>query len=74
MQASVTDTHGAKQRAEEAYSSSQAQLATLKRKAHAYKKENRTLLSNYDDWLKTLVAQRGGSGAHTLAHQGSLSD
>lgn len=42
---------------------SDATLNSLKKKAHAYKKENKTLLTNYDDWLKTLVSQRGSIGA-----------
>lgn len=41
LQATLTDSATAKQRAEEAFSSSQAAISTLKRKATAYKKENR---------------------------------
>ena len=59
VQASLSDTSGARQLAEDAANCTSATLNSLKKKAHAYKKENRTLLTNYDDWLKTLVSQRG---------------
>ena len=63
MQARLSDFSGAKQTADEAAACSNATLNSLKKKAHAYKKENKTLLTNYDDWLKTLVSQRGSIGA-----------
>lgn len=63
MQASLSHTSGARQLAEDAATCTSATLNTLKKKAHAYKKENRTLLTNYDDWLKTLVSQRGNISA-----------
>lgn len=63
MQASLSQTSGARQLAEDAATCTSATLNTLKKKAHAYKKENRTLLTNYDDWLKTLVSQRGNISA-----------
>ena len=63
VQATLSDASGAKQRAEDAATCTSATLNSLKKKAHAYKKENRTLLTNYDDWLKTLVSQRGSIGA-----------
>lgn len=59
MQANLSDTSGARQLAEDAATCTSATLNSLKKKAHAYKKENKTLLTNYDDWLKTLVSQRG---------------
>ena len=59
MQANLSDTSGARQMAEDAATCTSATLNSLKKKAHAYKKENKTLLTNYDDWLKTLVSQRG---------------
>ena len=63
MQARLSDSSGTKQTAEEVGACSDATLNNLKKKAHAYKKENKTLLTNYDDWLKTLVSQRGSIGA-----------
>ena len=63
VQVTLSDASGAKQRAEDAATCTSATLNSLKKKAHAYKKENRTLLTNYDDWLKTLVSQRGSIGA-----------
>lgn len=63
MQARLSDSSGAKQTAEEVAACSDATLNNLKKKARAYKKENKTLLTNYDDWLKTLVSQRGSIGA-----------
>lgn len=63
MQARLSDSSGAKHTAEEAAACSDATLNNLKKKALAYKKENKTLLTNYDDWLKTLVSQRGSIGA-----------
>lgn len=59
----MSDSSGARQTADEAMACSDATLNSLKKKAHAYKKENKTLLTNYDDWLKTLVSQRGSIGA-----------
>ena len=38
---------------------SQAALTATRRKADAYRRENRALLANYDDWLKSMVAERG---------------
>ena len=63
VQASLSDSSGAKQMAEDVATCTSATLNNLKKKAHAYKKENKTLLTNYDDWLKTLVSQRGSIGA-----------
>lgn len=62
-QATLSDASGSKQLAEDAAICTSATLNSLKKKAQAYKKENRTLLSNYDDWLKTLVSQRGSISA-----------
>ncbi|KAK9803426.1 hypothetical protein WJX72_011695 [[Myrmecia] bisecta] len=59
LEANMSDTVGAKQRAEDSFTSSQAALSSMKKKAHVYRKENRTLLSNYDDWLKSLVSHHG---------------
>lgn len=42
-------------RTAEAYETSQAALESMKRKLDIYKKENKNLLSSYDDWLKTLT-------------------
>ena len=63
MQAHLSETSSAKQTAEEVGTCTGATLNSLKKKAHAYKKENKTLLTNYDDWLKTLVSQRGSIAA-----------
>ena len=59
LQASLSDRSTAAQVAEDVATGASATLNSLKKKAHAYKKENTTLLTNYDDWLKTLVSQRG---------------
>ena len=64
LQATLSDASGSRQLAEDAAVCTSATLNNLKRKAHAYKKENCTLLSNYDDWLKTLVSQRGSISAN----------
>lgn len=63
LQARLADSSGAQQTAEDVATCTSATLNSLKKKAHAYKKENKTLLTNYDDWLKTLVSQRGSIGA-----------
>lgn len=63
LQARLADSSGAQQTAEDVATCTSATLNSLKKKAHAYKQENKTLLTNYDDWLKTLVSQRGSIGA-----------
>lgn len=50
--------------AEDAATSQTAALAATKRRADTYRDENRALLSNYDEWLRTLVtANRGNATA-----------
>ena len=73
LQLTLTDSHTAKQRAEEAFSSSQAAVSTLKRKATAYKKENKQLVSQYDAWLKTLMQQRHSGAASLPLHDTEFS-
>ncbi len=63
LQATLSDASGATQLAEENATCTSATLNSLKKKAHAYKHENKKLLTNYDDWLKTLVSQRGSISA-----------
>eukprot|EP00891_Asterochloris_glomerata_P005567 jgi/Astpho2/5567/Aster-02825 len=73
LELTLTDSHTAKQRAEEAFSSSQAAVSTLKRKATAYKKENKQLVSQYDAWLKTLMQQRHSGAASLPLHDTEFS-
>ena len=55
----MAEAEAGRQRAEEALQAAHAALTASKRKADTYRRENRALLANYDDWLKSLVAQRG---------------
>ena len=71
-QASLGEATAARARSEEGYESSQAALESMKRKLEVYKRENKNLMSNYDQWLKGVVSSRqqpGGAagGAGTAA-------
>ena len=41
----------------------QAALTATRRKADAYRRENRALLANYDDWLESMIGDRGSHHA-----------
>lgn len=45
-------------RSQEQVSSSQAALEATRKKMEAYRRENKTLLSSYDQWIKSVVAGR----------------
>jgi len=42
---------------------SQAAVTATRRKADAYRRENRALLANYDDWLESMISDRGSHHA-----------
>ena len=45
----------ARRAAEDSAAGQAAALAATRRRADTYREENRALLANYDDWLRTLV-------------------
>lgn len=62
-QAAMHDAEEGRRIAEDAAASQTAALAATKRRADTYREENRALLSNYDEWLRTLVSAKGGTAA-----------
>ncbi|GAB4823053.1 hypothetical protein N2152v2_010099 [Parachlorella kessleri] len=60
LETSLAEAQEAQTRTAEAYDNSQAALETMKRKLQVYKKENKNLMSSYDDWLKQMVKSRPG--------------
>ena len=58
-QSSLNEVASARGRSEEALESSQAALESMKKKLEVYKRENKNLLSSYDQWW---VLPRGAEG------------
>jgi molybdopterin synthase catalytic subunit len=52
------DAAAAAAHAQESYNGSQAALEAMHKKLEAYKRENKSLMSSYDQWLKSVVATR----------------
>ena len=58
MQDAARDADAARRAAEDSAAGQAAALAATRRRADTYREENRALLANYDDWLRTLVESR----------------
>jgi len=56
----VREAEEARRAAVDAAAGQAAALAATKRRADTYREENRALLANYDDWLRTLVSAKNG--------------
>lgn len=52
------DAAASAERAQEAYNGSQAALEAMRSKLEAYKRENKSLMSSYDQWLRSVAAGR----------------
>ena len=59
-QSSLNEVASARGRSEEALESSQAALESMKKKLEVYKRENKNLLSSYDQWWVLLGGRAGG--------------
>jgi hypothetical protein len=55
MQEAAREADAARRAAEDSAAGQAAALAATRRRADTYREENRALLANYDDWLRTLV-------------------
>jgi hypothetical protein len=55
MQDTAREADAARRAAEDSAAGQAAALAATRRRADTYREENRALLANYDDWLRTLV-------------------
>lgn len=60
LQEAVREAEEARRAAVDAAAGQAAALAATKRRADTYREENRALLANYDDWLRTLVSAKNG--------------
>ncbi len=58
LQGSLFDAAAAQARSQEAYEGSQAALESMRKKMEVYKRENKSLMGSYDQWLKSVVAGR----------------
>ena len=58
MQDTAREADAARRAAEDSAAGQAAALAATRRRADTYREENRALLANYDDWLRTLVESR----------------
>jgi hypothetical protein len=58
VQDSLGEASAVATRSQEQVSSSQAALEATRKKMEAYRRENKTLLSSYDQWIKSVVAGR----------------
>ena len=58
MQDTAREADAARRAAEDSAAGQAAALAATRRRADTYREENRALLANYDDWLRTLVGSR----------------
>jgi hypothetical protein len=58
QQDTAREAEAARREAEDSAAGQAAALAATRRRADTYREENRALLANYDDWLRTLVGSR----------------
>lgn len=68
MQDTAREADVARRAAEDSAAGQAAALAATRRRADTYREENRALLANYDDWLRTLVQSRPGNPPQSAEH------